>query len=489
MMGNPADNIYRRYSNQQANFVIVDGKRALIGSTGLDQDSMPWDDKRNGTDGHRGVGIITDAPGVVARLDAVFSWDADPFHHSDLIAADLVAGPPVGYVPITLTYRVALPVYMTAPLALTGEWGFEMVQSPANSLRSAGSMLGLLGRTGIGDIVLAEQAHEPLQWGGPGSSATTDPNLRLVAYIAAARRGARVRLLLDGAAAAVREENKATCNHIHEISSDEQWDLECQLADGDRWKIYNQMLLVKVDGEGYIHIGTLGGSEGGSKANRSLALQVGADEGFGFLAGYFERDWPHLAMLPLVTNGWRAVPQYPLVSEVLFRPASGDALEWIELHNPTGQRYDLVGWSLGDAASPLDREGVHMFPPGASVDPNGALVVAVDGEQYALAHGGTYPDYEFLIRSAVVPDLIRHRSWGRGSLVLGNLGDEVLSLDPKGRVVDVLVWGNGSWPDVQRPPGFSTSDHSLERYPPWLGTDHCGRDFREQAQPNRGGVP
>ncbi len=51
---------------------------------------MPADDKANGTAGRRGIYLITDAPGVVARVVAAFEADADPDNHVDVAGCDRV---------------------------------------------------------------------------------------------------------------------------------------------------------------------------------------------------------------------------------------------------------------------------------------------------------------------------------------------------------------------------------------------------------------
>lgn len=78
-----------------------------------------------------------------------------------------------------------------------GNIGYESVQSPENSLRDQDALLGLLSRAGAGDTILVQQLSERPYWEQHNSNPTADPNPRLEAYVAAARRGVRVRLLLD----------------------------------------------------------------------------------------------------------------------------------------------------------------------------------------------------------------------------------------------------------------------------------------------------
>jgi hypothetical protein len=78
------------------------------------------------------------------------------------------------------------------PLARQGALTFEIVQAPENALHQHKGLFGLLAGAGLDDELLVEQFDEPLRWAG---GLQLSP--RLTAYLAAARRGARVRVLLD----------------------------------------------------------------------------------------------------------------------------------------------------------------------------------------------------------------------------------------------------------------------------------------------------
>ena len=482
--------IRQRYAHQDAKYIIVDGMRALIGSENLGMESMPSDDKGNGTAGRRGVYLITDAPGVVAHLETLFALDMDPTMHQDIATMDFIDPPPAGYLPITTTDWTSYTAYYSIPLALQGEFAFEIIQSPENSLRDSDSLLGLLARVGEGDTVLVEQMDEPLYWGDGESNPDDDPNLRVVAYIAAAQRGAAVRVLLDSYfdQPADPRGNWATCAYLRQVAQEERLQLACQLGNPTALGIHNNMVLVQIGGRGYLHVGSINGSEIASKGNREVALQVQSDEAYAYLARIFERDWRHLVCLPIVLHDYGPA-DHLLLSEVLYDPLGTDSnREWVELYNPTDAAVPLVGWMLGDAVYPDDGEGMYLFPGGAVLSAYQTLVIAVRGdlffEEYAY-----HADYELLSTSSTVPDLARHPAWGTGYLALANDGDELLLLDSAGRPVDVLVWGSGSFPGVLPHPGVELDGHSLERYPPWLDRDDCSRDFRDWPDPNPGHVP
>ncbi|MBN1660996.1 MAG: lamin tail domain-containing protein, partial [Anaerolineae bacterium] len=198
-----AADVHDRYAYQHGKWMIVDEETLLTGSENLNYSSMPADDKADGTKGNRGVWLITDAPTAVAHALDVFWHDLDPANHRDIIrwtAGHPIYGAPApGFVPDYTSGGTTYPIRFSMPFTTSGEFSFEMVQSPDNSLRDRDSQLGVVARAGSGDTVLVQQLYEYTYWGPTASNPTNDPNVRLEAYIAAARRGARVRIMLDAA--------------------------------------------------------------------------------------------------------------------------------------------------------------------------------------------------------------------------------------------------------------------------------------------------
>ncbi len=491
VIGDAENDVYRRYAHQHAKYIVIDGQRALIGSENLSLKSMPFDDKRNGTAGQRGVYLITDAPGVVAHLETLFALDMDLANHQDIVTFASIDPLPPGYTPISVTDWMTYTARFSVPLVLDGEFSFEIIQSPENSLRDSNALLGLLARAGEGDRVLVQQMHEPPYWGDRYSDRVSNPNPRLEAYLAAAQRGANVRVLLDSFYDDPTDPrgNWATCVFLRGIAAQERLRLGCRLGNPTEMGIHTKMVLVEVDGRRYVHLGSINGSELSSKANRELAVQVESSAAFAYLAEMFERDWPHLIYLPAVQNDWLGPADHVLISEVLYDPSGLDVdHEWVELYNPTATAIDMTGWMLGDAVDTDDFEAMFTFPAGAIIEPHQTAIVAVSSAGF-LSANGHYPDYELLNLTPDVPDLIRHPTWGTGSFALGNGGDELLLFDSAGRSVDVLTWGSGSFPGVLPHAGVSAGGRSLERYPAWRDTDDCSHDFREWGFPNPGTVP
>lgn len=310
MVNAPDDNVYDRYRSYHPKAFLIDDRVVLIGSENPGAGGMPSDDKSDGTLGHRGALLATDAPGVVAALDRIFDADLDPGNHADIVrwqADDPRFAPPAGFTPEDTSGGTAYRVLWPDPLTLHGTFTFELISAPESSLRTTDGLLGLVGHLGAGDVLYVQQLQEPPYWGPADASPETDPNLRLEAYIGAARRGARVRLLLDRFYddPAESRSNAAAVAYVNRVASQEGLDLEALLSNVTGMGIHNKMVLARIDGHGYVHIGSLNGSEASNKINRELALQVRSDAAYDFLARMFELDWALSkpdAFLPLVAR-------------------------------------------------------------------------------------------------------------------------------------------------------------------------------------------
>ena len=493
MVNDSANRVHARYKNQHAKMIIVDGKTVGIGSENLSYPSVPADSKKNGTAGRRGVYLITDAPGVAARAQAIFEADADPARHLDVAGCEVVpalCNPPAGFLPDPtpdwMTYTIQFPTSQSWQGMLT----LEVIQAPENSLRTQDGLLGLLGRAGPGDTILVEQLTERLHWGPAQGSPETDPNPRLVAYLDAARRGAMVRLLLD-AYLDESGDNAATVDYVQGIAAVENLDLKARLANPTHLGLHNKMVLAHVDGRGYIHVGSLNGNEASFKANREIALQVQSNDAYSYLESVYEHDWHSAtppAYLPLLSRQYR-VPRpahHLLIGEVYYGPPPDQ--EWVEIHNPTNHAVDLSAYKIGDAVHGDDYEGTYQFPPNASILADQVLVVAVTTTGFQRGFPGRKPDYEILDTDSQVPDMLEYPTQGEGDWGLNNDGDEVLLFDALDQAVDVLVYGQGSFPGVIAHPGVAYG-HSLERAPAWRDTDDCRADFRDWPYPSPGSLP
>jgi phosphatidylserine/phosphatidylglycerophosphate/cardiolipin synthase-like enzyme len=294
-----AAGIHDRYTYQHGKFWVLDGATALIGSENLNPEAFPDDPKADGTAGRRGVYLATDAPAVVAELSEIMEADIAPAVHPDVWAwdpADPVLGaPPAGFVPSYASGGNSYPVQEPAPLVTRGDFAFQLIHSPEQALRDRDSLLGLVNRAGPGDTILVEQLYENLYWGAEASNVTADPNPRLLAYIAAARRGAKVRVLLDAffdnQDLDSPRSNLRTVEYLTAVAQAEGLDLQARRRNPTDQGIHNKMVLAQIGGRGWAVVGSLNGGEVSAKLNREMALLVGSDEVYAYLADVFWYDW------------------------------------------------------------------------------------------------------------------------------------------------------------------------------------------------------
>ncbi len=496
MIHETGDRIFNRYDYLHAKFLVVDDEWVLITSQNLTDSSMPADDKSNGTYGSRGVVVATNAPAVAARARQVLARDLDPAHHNDILRWNTgyttKYGPPdPAFTPVVTTtdyttYTVRFPV----PLTTHGDCGFELFTAPEAALRQSDALLGLVKRAGPGDAVYVEQMYEYPTWG----MLPISPNLRLEAYIAAARRGAQVRILLNGGSFEADyldiSKNQAAVAYVNDIAQREGLDLRAALGDPTQYGIHNKMVLVWLHDEGgYAHVGSINGSESSNKVNREIALQIRSDAVYHYLKAMFDSDWwiSHPVYLPLVLRSYTPPPppvNYLVISEVMYRPGGQTTgnREWVEIYNPTGQAVDISGWYLGDAAAAGEYgAGLYRFPAGTVLPAGGVLVIAQQAADFQGVSGFTKPHFEFLIDPGrddpTVPNMVPIGTWNGFGFALGDGGDKVILRNADGADVDVVVYGTATYPGVTPHPGGVESNWSLERRPPYYDTNDCAMDF------------
>jgi phosphatidylserine/phosphatidylglycerophosphate/cardiolipin synthase-like enzyme/DNA/RNA endonuclease YhcR with UshA esterase domain len=347
----PDERLYARYNNHHQKYLIVDDARVLITSENFEQTGMPADPKTNGTAGNRGAGIITDAPSVVARLRALFATDADP-RRPDIrpVALDRAFAAPAGRGDPT-SYVVRQP----SPLTVVGPLTFEVVQSPETALRAADALLGMVARAGPGDTVLVQQQYEHLRWHGGLL------NPRLEAYVAAARRGATVLILLD----AVNDagQNQRTLDYLHELARREGLRIEGRLASPAGGPIHNKMVLVTAGAEGWVHVSSINGSENSSVFNREVGLQVRSLDGYRYFAQAFAADWRAAGgARPVDTRGPTAptaMLDTPTTRGVATLAAECDCEYFVDVDPGPGQAAAVRGTAAIDTAAL--GEGPHVL--------------------------------------------------------------------------------------------------------------------------------
>ena len=221
--------------------------------------------------------------------------------------------------------------------------------------------------------------------------------------------------------------NAATCDYGNRIARAEGLSLDCKVGNPTGLGIHNKMVLARIDGQGYVHVGSINGTELSSKGNRELALQVRSNEAFTYLANLFMGDTPRAIYLPLAMRHFRGTVNRLLISEIAYDTPGPDEAEFVELVNATGAPIDLTGYALGDAVLATDFEARRFFPPGTIIAARRPLVVTLSAVAFRAQFGAT-PDLEIVDSDPLVPDMIDDPTWGDPEALfqLGNSGDEVV---------------------------------------------------------------
>lgn len=128
------------------------------------------------------------------------------------------------------------------------------------------------------------------------------------------------------------------------------------------------------------------------------------------------------------------------IDEVYYHTADQ---EYIVLRNASTSPLPLAGWLVGDADIPGNREGMVSLPADQVLAPGALFVLAHSAAGFASVWGRA-PDAEWGETDPVVPTLPRQHALASGEIALNDGGDQVLLLDPQGRVADALTYGDGA---------------------------------------------
>jgi hypothetical protein len=182
-------------------------------------------------------------------------------------------------------------------------------------------------------------------------------------------------------------------------------------------------------------------------------------------------------------------PSPPLVvNEVMYDPIVAEPQdEWIEVYNRTSVNgFDIAGFKVGDEETVNGGEGMRAFPGGATAAANDVVVVANRGNNFFALYGFD-ADFEITASVAGVPDMLPYALWATGAVNLAGAGDEVLILDVHDTVIDVLVYGSGTYPGVVTH-AVVAEGHTLERPEPQGDSNDCSADFIDQTFPTPGAL-
>ena len=130
-----------------------------------------------------------------------------------------------------------------------------------------------------------------------------------------------------------------------------------------------------------------------------------------------------------------------LITEVYYNTPGDDSVnEWIEIANIGAESIDISDYSIGDAETTGDYEGMKRFPPDSVLEAGQVIVVAQTAVSFQQQFGFK-PDYEITDTDPAVPDMRGYPLWASGDLALANDGDELLLIH-KLTILDTINYGD-----------------------------------------------
>lgn len=139
----------------------------------------------------------------------------------------------------------------------------------------------------------------------------------------------------------------------------------------------------------------------------------------------------------LMTAVAYASPSSLIITE-FYPNAAQEQGEYVAITNPCARSVNLEGWSISDD------EGQIILPqfriaPGATLYVTANATAFVEGQKGSVT---IYPEFEY--GSDSTPGVVKLQTEGK-AFVLRNSGDEVILRNERGRVIDVVIYGDSSY--------------------------------------------
>ncbi|OGS49837.1 MAG: hypothetical protein A3K65_04140 [Euryarchaeota archaeon RBG_16_68_12] len=284
-----ANDTMARYRFAHAKYAVIDGRIVAMGSENWGEHGFP----AAGTIGNRGWHVAVEDAGLAAYFEDLFRQDFDPRRRDSVAFADFR---PALYAAddgvSNGTYPSPIP-----PVRVAGPFRVTPVIAPDHALRDD-ALLGLL-RSAATSLDV-EAFYVARSWG-------TGPNPYLEAAVDAARRGVRVRVLLDGTSYNIESDdpvdNDDTAAYVNGIALREGLDLEAKI--GGAWahrvaKFHNKGVLVD---NGTVFVSSLNWNRNAATNNREVGLIVESAALAEPFRTAFEHDWRDDVTPPVAEAG------------------------------------------------------------------------------------------------------------------------------------------------------------------------------------------
>lgn len=279
--------VARRYVFDHAKYLVIDRKSVLVSSENFTGSAFG---NRAVVGGTRGWQLALENSALAASLGAVFRRDADP-RSPDVVAYE------------NARFEVKDPGGPLPPQPPRGVQQFPMRQGhveEASLCASPGSLDCILAfiQSARSELVV-EQLSMPLYWLVPGGKEKII-NPIVQAYVDAAKRGVRVRVLLNDDAAFGDDSGT---DPDFKNSATVAW-LQAQAASGkDPVPLEAAIFNFKAVEVNYLHnkgmvadgrrvfVGSINGTRNSVENNREIALAVSSPDAANYFGGVFDLDW------------------------------------------------------------------------------------------------------------------------------------------------------------------------------------------------------
>ncbi len=260
---------FRRYSVHHAKYVVVDGTWLVQGSENFSDTGYPLR-----AEGNRGWGVVIHSPDLARLFSELFSED----WNTSRADVGIAAGP-----------RLADGSHGGSTQEPPLPWDeliradVQMLLSPDNAV-SEGGLMGALREAR--QTVEVELFYLRQDWHGY-------PNPLIERLTEAARRGVRVRLLLDGSSYNLEggDDNDEAASTLNYIAAREGIPLEVRLFEPDATglvKLHNKGLVI--DGE-TVFTSSINWNYHGAYENRESGLLLRSQDLASFFTRVFDEDW------------------------------------------------------------------------------------------------------------------------------------------------------------------------------------------------------
>ena len=343
LISDPKKKLKARYRFDHSKYVIVDEHKIIVGTENYGRTGVPI---RNSF-GNRGWMVHVEQPTLVKQLQAVWDHDRRPDDFRDIVGIDDNENDRYGLPYLKDDFEPDFTVLRgfykapKKPLKIRDRMDLELVLSPDTSLNENTALIGMMNRAK--KSLLVEQNSIRLRWGRKTDKMTESPDLPLMAIIAAARRGVKTRVLLDGTwyniSGTEDRDNDDVCRYLNELARKEKLDLSAKVIN------LKAAALVKIHTKGLIvddkevFVGSINWTENSFKGNREVGVIIGHKKVAGYYADLFWRDWSESRMYASQTTKKVKARQHPKVTAKPVKTFKrGDVLSVVGEHGGNVER-------------------------------------------------------------------------------------------------------------------------------------------------------